>query len=180
MDKLKQIELTSMGDNDIRTYYPTSKIITYPELKNYSSIEELLPKNKSYTFLLYLQTPNSGHWTLLSRNNNVIEFFCSYGSTPSTPLKWTKESIRKNLGMNIPYLDLLLSKTKKNVIYNPIDYQNKINLDISTCGRHCLCRLNTIIDDNLNLNDYYKLISNIKNKTNKTYDEIVASLVQKL
>jgi hypothetical protein len=82
--------------------------------------------------------------------------------------------------MNIPYLDRLLSNTKKNVIYNPIDYQNKRNLDISTCGRHCLCRLNSIIDDDLKLNNYYKLISSIKKKSNKTYDEIVASLVQKL
>ena len=180
MNKLKKIELTSMGDNDIKTYYPNARIITYPELKNYNTIEELLPTNKSYCFLLYLQTPNSGHWTLLSNNNNVIEFFCSYGSTPLTPLNWTNNNVKEQLGMNIPYLDILLSNTKKNVIYNPIDYQNKRNLDISTCGRHCLCRLNSIIDDDLKLNNYYKLISSIKKKSNKTYDEIVASLVQKL
>jgi hypothetical protein len=180
MNTLKKIALEPMGDDDIKFYYPNSKILTYPQLKTYSSIEELLPKNKSYCFLLYLQSENSGHWTLLSRNNNCIEFFCSYGSSPSTPLKWTPENLRKQLKMNIPYLDILLSNTKMNVKYNPIDYQNKINLDVSTCGRHCVCRLNTILDDNMKLEEYYNMIQEIKKKTNKSYDDIVSSIISKM
>ena len=177
--EMEELQREPMGDDDIKFYYPNAHIITYPDLRKYRTIEDLLPKNKSYCFLLYLQTPNSGHWTLLSRNNNVIEFFCSYGSSPSTPLKWTPKNVRKKLGMNIPYLDKLLSKTNIPVIYNPIDYQNKVDLEVSTCGRHCVCRLNTILDDNQKLTDYYKMISSIKKETGKSYDDIVSSLINK-
>ena len=180
MSLLKKIIDDPMGDDDIRYYYDNAKIITYPELKRYSKIEELLPKNKSYCFLLYLQTHNSGHWTLLSRNNNCIEFFCSYGSSPETPLNWTNNNLRKELKMNIPYLDILLSNTNMNVIDNPIDYQNKRDLSVSTCGRHCVCRLNTILDDNMNLDEYYKMMTEIKNSTNKSYDDIVSSIISKM
>jgi glyceraldehyde-3-phosphate dehydrogenase/erythrose-4-phosphate dehydrogenase len=82
--------------------------------------------------------------------------------------------------MNIPYLDILLSNTNMNVIDNPIDYQNKRDLSVSTCGRHCVCRLNTILDDNMNLDEYYKMMTEIKNSTNKSYDDIVSSIISKM
>ena len=178
--ELHKIKLEPMGDDDIRTYYPNSRILTYPQLKTYNSIEELLPNDKSHVFLLYLSQPNSGHWTLVSRNNNVIEFFCSYGSSPSAPLKWLNSDERNRLGESIPYLDLLLNKTKIKVIYNPIDYQDKINLKISTCGRYDCFRLMTILKYNLTLAQFYQLMKTVKDKTGLTYDEIVSDYINKL
>ena len=177
---LSKIEYDAMGDDDIKFYFPNSKIITYPELKKYKTIEELLPNDKSYVFLLYLNKENSGHWTLLSHNNNCYEFFCSYGSSPSTPLKWLDADKRKELKQDIPYLDFLLSNTKKNVIYNPIDYQNNKDLRVSTCGRHDCFRLMFIIKYNLPLTKYYEIMKNIKEKTNMSYDDIVADFINKM
>jgi hypothetical protein len=176
--KLKTIEYDSMGDDDINAYFPKSRIITYPELKNVSNIEELLPKDKDHFFLLYLQQPNSGHWTMCLNNKGTIEFFCSYGSKPSTPLEWSKK-MNRVLGQEKPYLDILLSKTNMPVVYNHVDYQNKKNLDISTCGRHCCFRLYMLLKYNKSLNDYYQMMKNIKNKDNIDYDQIVSENIDK-
>ena len=178
--EVEQLEYEPMGDDDIRHYYPNSRIVTYPELKKYKTMEQLLPKDKDYIFLLFLSTPNSGHWCLLSNNNNVYEFFCSYGSSPSTPLRWLDSNKRKELGQQIPYLDNLLSRTNKDVIYNPIDYQNNRDLEVSTCGRHDCFRLMTILKHNMSLTKYYEIMKNLKSKLNMTYDEIVSDYINKL
>lgn len=179
-EDVSKIVYDAMGDDDINYYFPNSKFITYPDLKKYKNMEELLPNDKSYIFLLYLNKKNSGHWCLLTHNNNCYEFFCSYGSSPSTPLKWLDADRRKELKQDIPYLDFLLSNTKKNVIYNPIDYQNNKDLQISTCGRHDCFRLMCIIKYNLPLTKYYDLMKHLKLKMNMSYDEIVSELINKI
>jgi hypothetical protein len=179
-EKLEEIQNDAMGDDTIRTYYPNAKIITYSDLKKYDTIEKLLPNNKDYCFLLYLQSKNNGHWTLLHNDDNVINFFCSYGSTPSIPLHWTDKSQRELLWGDVPYLDLLLSKTKKNVIYNPIDYQNKHDNDISTCGRHCCLRLMTYLNYGFKLPDYYKMMKKAKKNSKLNYDELVSVIINRM
>tara|TARA_R110000868_G_scaffold317828_2_gene578641 strand:+ start:34 stop:645 length:612 start_codon:yes stop_codon:yes gene_type:complete len=175
--EMQQIQYDAMGDDDIKKYFPNANIITYPELKNIDSIEKLLPNNHDYVFILYLQSQSSGHWSILTNNNNCIEFMCSYGSSPSTPLKWTPENLRVSLGMNTPYLDILLNKTDKKVIYSPIDYQNNRDLKVSTCGRHNCFRLMTILKYDMALTDYYKMMKEIKEKMNMTYDDIVSEYI---
>jgi len=177
--KLEEITLDPMGDDDIRYYYPKAKILTFPELRNYSSIEALLPKDKSYVFLLFLQQSNSGHWTLLSRNNGKIEFFCSYGNRPEQILKWTK-NLNSSLGQNVNYLQNLFNKTNMRVVYNPHDYQDKADSDISTCGRHDCFRLYTILKYNFDLDRYFYMMSNLKRKTGDNYDQIVSEYLPKM
>ena len=55
--------------------------IEYKDLKNYTSIDELLPNDKDFAVLLYESQPNSGHWTALLKYDNDIELFDSYGNT---------------------------------------------------------------------------------------------------
>ena len=43
-----------LDDKEIRDYLPDAKILTYNQLENIRKIEELLPNDKSYFFLLYL------------------------------------------------------------------------------------------------------------------------------
>ena len=177
--EIKTIEYDSMGDDTIKHYFPNAKIITYPELKNYNSIDDLIPKHGDYCFLLYLQQPNSGHWTLLLNDNGIIEFFCSYGSNPSEPLKWS-ENVNSQLGQTIPYLDILLSKTKKPVKCNSIDYQNNRNYAIATCGRHDCFFLLCYFKYNMDLDKYYTMMKAIKDKFKMNYDEIVSENISKL
>jgi len=178
-NQVNVLEHTCMGDDDIKHFFPNARIFTYPQLKIYKSIDELIPDHKDYFILLFLETENSGHWTLVANNNNTIEFFCSYGSSPSAPLKWNKDR-NKELGITSPYLDNLLNSTEKQVIYNPIDYQDNKDLTISTCGRHCCFRLMCLLKYDLDLNEYYQMLQQIKEEEEQPYDEIVSELINEL
>jgi hypothetical protein len=66
------------------------------------------------------------------------------------------------------------------VVYNPIDYQNKRDTDISTCGRHDCFRLYTILKYDMDLNTYYNMMVDLKKKTGMNYDEIVSEYIPKM
>ena len=170
---MEEVELNSISDTELKYYLPDCNIKTYPELRNIKDIEELLPKNDSYFILLYLDTPNSGHWTTLKRFNNDIEYFCSYGTYPDKQMNWYGKELRKELGESELYLTKLLNKTGLNVNYNDIDYQNKDNLDIVTCGRHCI----NFIKSKKDLKQYFKMMSKLKKDSGKDYDELVSDKI---
>jgi hypothetical protein len=166
-----------MDDHDIRAYYPNAKIIKYSDLKNYKTIQQLLPKDKSYVFLLYQHAPNNGHWVLLMRYGKTIEFFCSYGSQIDGPLKWTNPRDRQMLGEAVPYLtNLLKAQTEFNAIHNPVQYQSK-GSDKATCGAHDVMRLSQMLNHGQDLTDYFDFMSRIKKESGLSYDEIVANFV---
>lgn len=177
---IEEIEETPMTDEDIRSYFPNIKTISYHDLKNYSSINQILPKNKSYCIILYESGPNSGHWTALMRYNNTIEFFCSYGSSVDECLKWISPEQNKALGIYEPYLTNLLLKSKMKVIYNPIQYQKeKKKKDVNTCGRYCILRIQKMLDG-FDLQSFYKLLYLCHKKFNIDYDKLVSSLITKV
>ena len=176
--KVNTIIDAAMADDDITYYFPKAKILTFPELKNYSSIEELLPKDKTYFFLLFLSAPNSGHWVVVSRHNGKFEFFCSYSSRPEDILGWTKK-INQSLGQSVDYLGQLFNKTKLKVVYNPICYQSKREA-VSSCGRYCCFRIYTILKYNMDLNKFHNMMVDLKKKTGKSYDAIVSEFVPKM
>ena len=170
---MEEVELNSISDTELKYYLPDCNIKTYPELRNIKDIEELLPKNDSYFILLYLDTPNSGHWTTLKRFNNDIQYFCSYGTYPDKQMNWYGKELREELGESELYLTKLLNKTGLNVNYNDIDYQNKDNLDIVTCGRHCI----NFIKSKKDLKQYFKMMSKLKKDSGKDYDELVSEKI---
>lgn len=168
-----------MDDGDIRAYYPNAKIMRYSDLRDYKTITQLLPKDKSYAFLLYQHAPNQGHWVLLMRYGTTIEFFCSYGSAIDAPLKWTNPKDRQMLGEAVPYLsNLLKAQNEFNVIHNPVAYQAKGN-DKATCGAHDVMRLTQMLKHGQDLTDYYDYMTKIKKESGLSYDEIVANFVSK-
>ncbi len=176
--KVATIIDAAMGDDDIKYYFPKAKILTFPELANYTDIEELLPNEKSYFFLLFLSAPNSGHWTVVSRHNNRAEFFCSYGSRPEDILGWTK-SINKQLGQSVNYLGQLFNKTALKVVYNPIGYQSK-KQNVSDCGRFDCFRVYTILKYDMDLPKFHAMMLDLKKKTGQTYDQIVSEFIPKM
>ena len=168
-----------MDDTDIRAYYPNAKIMKYSDLKDYKTITQLLPKDKSFVFLLYQHAQNEGHWVLLMRYGSTIEFFCSYGSAIDAPLKWTNPRDRQMLGEAVPYLSNLLRAQKDfNVIHNPVQYQSK-GSDKATCGAHDVMRLSQMLNHGQDLTDYYDYMTRIKKESGLSYDEIVANFVSK-
>ena len=78
---LSNHELEKMMNNQI-------KVVIYPDLVNYNSIEELLEPFGA-VIILYLMDTDTGHWVTLFRypNSNKIEFFDPYGRKPDYGLK---------------------------------------------------------------------------------------------
>ena len=87
---MSDVKYESMDNEDIHFYLPNAKLIMFNELKKYKTIEQLLPKHKSYFILLYpVQSETSGHWVCLTRFDKTIEYFDSYGNKPDVPLSWS-------------------------------------------------------------------------------------------
>jgi hypothetical protein len=176
---LKDVKIEPMSDKTINKYLPNAEIVEYKDLKNYNSLNELLPKNKDYVIILY-RHGTGAHWICALRLNDIFEIFCSYGSEPDEYyFDWATPAENKGFGQNKPYLTKLINNTPNEVIYNPIKYQTEKN-DIATCGRHCLNRIFHMINHNTNLNDYYDYMKRKSNEYNKSYDDLVSVIVNRL
>ena len=178
--KIRHIEATPMGDNNIRKYFPNAKILKYSELADIKDISQLLPQPKSFFFLLYEHSLNSGHWTVVNRyidnGRDTICFFCSYGSMIDAPLRWNSQSTNQQLGQDKPYLSALLQKSGKRLVYNKVQYQSKQSA-IATCGAFDVLWIKANIRDGMTLQDFHEWIAEIKKETRLSYDEIVANAI---
>ena len=183
----KEIIASALGDDDIKKYLPDAKILKYSDLNKYNNIEELLPNNKSYVVILYENQKNKGHWVCLMRykdkkRGDLIEFFDSLADDgkPDSQLKWVSSETNKLLGQGKPILTELLNKSDLPVIYNKFKFQSEGNKKdgnlINTCGKHCVFRIVNLLNDNRNLEDYYKLMAKAQKQSKNTFDEIVAHL----
>jgi hypothetical protein len=162
MNDVIQRVITPIDDAKIKRYLGNdTRIIKYSDLSKYDDIEQLLPSNKSFFILLIESDNNYGHWVSVSRLNNVIQYFDSYGLYPSSPLQWNTKEKNDKLGQSHKYLNKLFDKTHLEVVYNGYDFQGK-NADISTCGRHQLTYLLLMKEKNMSLKDYINFIKQQK------------------
>ena len=175
-DELKKIISLPMDDAEIKKEIPDIKIITYNELGQYKSLEQLLPKEKDFVILLYqTQSETSGHWVCLVRNDNNIYYFDSLANKIDVPLKWDNQKIMKT-----PYLsDLVDNQDKFNVYENTKLYQKNVT-GINTCGRHCLCFIEFNRNFGLNLDQYCEVMRFLKKDMKRSYDEIVSGLINEV
>ena len=176
MDNLK----ISMTGQDIENYLPNCKIIEYNDLADYNEITDLLTKPIDYVIILIETTAdNVGHWVALTKYNNTIEFFNSYGEAPDVQ-KNTLISKAKNIefGQTENYLTNLLMKSNFNIIYNKLQLQKYSN-GSTTCGRFCVLRILCLLNQNMDLKQFLKFMIDLKSKfKNKmSYDEIVCVLI---
>ena len=169
---MKQIKFISMDDNDIKHYLPSVRLIMYKELKGIDDIEILLPTHKSYFIILYpVHSESNGHWVVLTRYNDIIEYLDSYGNAPDIPLKWYHEKIE-------PYLTNLLNNTNLEVVYNTIDFQNKKDSNLATCGAYTVFRVLSMLELKANLEQNNALLKKLKKDSNgKSYDDIVVEYI---
>ena len=178
MKTIREIEDKPLSDKDIQSYLGKSvKIVEYKDLKNYNSIDELLPNNKDYCILLYENEPDSGHWVGLLKYDNNIELFDSYGNTDTKILSWTPFKVRQMLGEDDDYLTKLVNKSNYHFIHNRKKYQGD---NAETCGRHVILRILAFLQDNADLPQYNHMIEALKkNHPNQNMDQIVSSLITK-
>ena len=174
MDELKYI---SLDDDDVRHYLPDARILKYSELSKFKTIEQLLPKHKSYVILLFpVSSETSGHWVALTRFNKSIEYSDSYGNRPDVPFTWSTSKFKNNKR----YLSELFKKTKLSVVFNSIDFQSKRDEQVSTCGAFSVFRVLTMIELNADLEKNNILLQTLKDSNPElSYDDVVVQYIDK-
>jgi hypothetical protein len=171
-DSFKAIPIS---DAVIKEYIPDANIVVNADLDRYPSIDSLLPNNMDCVFILYQHEVNTGHWVLLSKYENTIEYFDSYGGYIDKPLTWISAEKRAELGEE-PFLSRMLKDCKYDVIYNAYDFQDESST-IATCGRWCVLRARTIFGDRIRLDEFITMMKGIKKETKLSYDNIVSDLI---
>lgn len=153
---IRKLMKKALSNHDIVKFFNGQiKILIYPQLAEYNSIDELLSPY-GQVIILYLTSENFGHWVALFKiDRNNIEFFDSYSMKPDEELKMIDENIRYDTDQEIPHLSHLLLKCNYIIHYNDTRLQ-KMKNDVNTCGRHCITRLAC---KNLFIDDYIKLIN---------------------
>ena len=172
---MKDLISYPLSNDDIQKILRNVKIITYPELANYKTIEDLLPQEFTCVVILILEKPHEGHWTGLMRYSNMFEHFDSYGNPPDYDIThWLDESKRAQLNESTLYLTNLLKGRKH--IYNKIKYQSK-NPNVADCGSHTCYRLYKFKNDGMTLSEYQKHMKNLCKLYGSTPDEIVTEFI---
>lgn len=139
-----------LSDSEVRRLAGAdSKVITYPEIQRYPTLQKLFG-NKNKLIILYLNEngPSGlvGHWVLLTRikrdGKEIIEFSDSYGKQIDEALEYNDENKRKELDQEHGYLSRLLYdyldgfEDSREVHYNELPLQ-KMKANINSCGRWC-------------------------------------------
>lgn len=171
MVDLKQAESYALSDEDIRKVLGADvKIIVYPDLKNYISIEDIFDSKGRCIMLFPNSTPTSGHWCCLLRKHAGIEFFNPYGKPPaSTKVDHVPAQLAKELNVDKPYLEKLLKESGLRVYYNTERFQ-RISPNIATCGRWCAVRMMLF---KLTLKQFKRVIKD----SGMTGDEFVTAII---
>ena len=176
MNRIKQVMRKPLSETDIKTILGSdTKILTYPQLAKYNTLEELLPRPYDFCVILLLETPISGHWCCLIRNSTQYEWFDSYSNPPDADLSnWLTPSQRVKLKENTYYLSNLLKG--RNYIYNKVKFQ-ELRANVNTCGDHVSFRCYKFKNEGFNLKDYQDYMKNYSRLYGLTPDQIVAQFV---
>jgi hypothetical protein len=174
--EIKKTIATPLSDSDIREYLPNCNIIKYSELSKYPTLNDLLPEVKSFCILLYEDSPNKGHWVVISKpKDDLVEYFDSYGGYVDEPLSWTSKAERIQLGSGKKLLSILFNNCPEQVVYNKIPYQRS-DPNVNDCGRWCILRT-LKMKKGLDLDQFHKYVKEEDKKYIGDKDAFVAQIV---
>lgn len=155
----------ALSDNDIRKYI--RNVYTYDELQHMKP-NDLLARLP--IVLLYLDSPDSGHWVLICKVNSGIEFFDPYGINVDQEFKYLP--FQNTMPKYLANLLLELQKRYK-IFWNEFRFQ-KMGKEIATCGRHCIVRN---MFNYLPIEEYKAVVDSVCKYNKITPDELVLNIV---
>ena len=131
----------SLSNDDInKILEPDTKIWTYPDFKDMSSIDDCWDSMGRCIFLFLTKSEREGHWIAMWKDGDTIHYFDPYGMKPEAGRAWLSTDKLEALDMGTPYLWNLMKQSGYKVIYNRYPYQSKDG-DVATCGRWAVVRL---------------------------------------
>lgn len=169
MEYKNKIDYSLSGQDVIDALDGKCNIVSYPDIKKYRNINDLLGKYKKCV-ILYLNSANYGHWTCIYEYNGTIYFFDSYGVEPNGQLNWLPKNVNKLLKQDHKHLLKLLYNSGKPIEYNEYPLQ-KFGKGINTCGKWVVFRLKYPF---LSVENFRKLFEN----KNIEPDKLINSLVK--
>ncbi len=163
IDDEKDIPLS--GTEVLKLVDYKSKVIRYPDLHKYGTLDDCLSPHGSF-FLLYESQPAYGHWTSVTLHQGVITYFDSYGKKYDTMLAEIEPRWRRESHQDFPYLTTLFNNAPYTITYNKTPFQ-KYGKGIKTCGRWAGIR---ILFKDLSNEDFTYLFKN------KDSDDLISYL----
>ena len=165
-----------LSDADIERYFGAGKeseVIKYSELEKYSTIDELLPEPFDFRILLIETKENVGHWVLVLKYKDTIEYFNSYGVNADTQKGTLCKVMNSMLGQKENFITKLVNKSNYKYLVNNVPFQSK-NPEVATCGRWCILRVICCKDIQMNLSQFSILILSNCKKLGITPDTLVS------
>jgi len=163
MDKLLSY---AISDDDIKIITGVDNIIPYKKIKFYEDVDDMLGIY-NVCFVLFETAKNYGHWVLIFRNNNLIEFFDPYGVFIEKQKNYIDD--RRFLDP-INHISILLKQSPYQISYNEINFQ-KMDDTIGTCGKWCIMRW---LHRHKNLYEFEKMIKEDSMRYKMSYDRFIA------
>jgi len=87
-----------------------TRILKYSDLKQFNTIQDLLPNKNDFVIILIEDKQDSGHWTCLMNTNKGYYYFNSYGGKYDSDLSVIPMCIRSILGQNKKEITRLLGE----------------------------------------------------------------------
>jgi chromatin remodeling complex protein RSC6 len=154
------------------------KIMKYSELESVNDLNDLFSGPQDYRIILIETENNVGHWTAITRNNNLIVWFDSYGLAPDQEFEFIPVKMQQILDEQGKPLTKLINKFKGKFNYNTIKFQQQKE-GINTCGRWVTSFLYAFLHG-FSLKQYQNEMVMEKQKTGLTYDELVCECTKAL
>ena len=184
IEKIHETMYRNISDLDLKRYFPETgnpndNVIKYNELSEISTLNDILPNDKSFKIVLIEDSYNRGHWCAIIRTGKTYIWFDSYGLEPDGELKFINAIQKKLLGQDKKYLTHLLAKLPKGTkkIWNKMKLQ-KVKNGSNTCGRWCILFIILVRDFNFTLDEFQAFIKRWTEKLGLTSDELVSLWVQ--
>jgi hypothetical protein len=139
-ETVEELKEYPLSNDDINRVLGGTNIYAYPELAQFSSLDDALDERGRMVLLYLTEDANTGHWVCVWRDGKTIRYHDPYGNPPEHPKRWLSPMRNQNLGQAPNYLLRLFKGAGSPVYYNTHPYQRQ-GADINTCGRHAITRL---------------------------------------
>lgn len=169
---MSKINIPLSSDKVKTALGPNTRILKYSDLKQFNTIQDLLPNKNDFVILLIEDKQDSGHWTCIMNTNKGYYYFNSYGGKYDSDLSVIPMCIRSILGQNKKEITRLLGETICD--WNKKKYQGERSM---VCGRYCILAITMICMMGYTPKEFEEFLTTQKDNYECSYDELIASLV---